>query len=209
MREKHNDWIFEYDLSIDTREIFLFPDIVDHNVASKFIKSVRILERKKAPIIVHQHSIGGDTMAGMAMYDIIRNSACPFVFLTYGVAASMGSIIPQAASLTGYRITMPSCDWLIHEGHVSIEETRRATKSFVESQEKFTNNMYSIFTEVCSNGTYFKDTKPSHIKAFLKKKLSSKVDWWLSSQEAVDYGFADAIYGSEGFESIEAICTKL
>jgi len=35
--------------------------------------------------------------------------------------------------------------------------------------------------------------------------LSSKEDWWLSPEEALDYGFVDGIFGSEGFESLDQI----
>ena len=94
---KTNDFsdIYDNNLSLDTREIYLCGNDggVDEKLTVGFLKNLRILENKsKDRIIIHQYSIGGDWTAGMAIYDAIVNSPCKFVYICYGIAASMGSI---------------------------------------------------------------------------------------------------------------------
>jgi ATP-dependent protease ClpP protease subunit len=40
---------------------------------------------------------------------------------------------------------------------------------------------------------------------FFKKKLEQKVDWWLTAEEAVYYGFADGVFGQPGYETLNKI----
>lgn len=196
----------EFGLSIESREIFLHDEITSE-VAMSFIKNMRILgARSNKPIIIHQYSVGGDWSAGMAIYDSIFFSLSPIVFITHGCAASMGTVIPQAVKPgKGYRVTTPNCDWLIHEGYVNMEHTNRAALSYVEANKLATEKMYNIYSESCKRAEYFKDEKESKIRATLKRKLSSKEDWWLNADEAVQYGFCDAVLGSPEYETIEKI----
>ena len=47
--------------------------------------------------------------------------------------------------------------------------------------------------------------KKNAVKNFIKKQLNSKEDWWMPSKDAVFYGFADGIFGENGFGSLEEI----
>jgi len=198
--------IHEFGISLDAREVFLYDEI-NSDVAMNFIKNMRALEaRGQNPIIIHQYSVGGDWAAGMAVYDTIFFSCSPILFISHGCAASMGSVIPQAVRPgKGYRITSPNCDWLIHEGSISLEHTNRAANSYAEANKLATEKMYNIYARVCLRGEHFGGDKESKVKAFLKRKLSSKEDWWISSSEAVYYGFSDAVLGSSEYETIEKI----
>ena len=86
-----------------TREIFLHNYFeeedpgIDYRASTKFLTNLRILEgQNHKPIIIHQHSTGGEWHAGMAIYDAIKGSPCSFIFICHGICASMGSIIAQA-----------------------------------------------------------------------------------------------------------------
>ena len=60
--------------------------------------------------------------------------------------------------------------------------------------------------EVCSKtGEYFKEMTRAKTKTFIRRKLESKEDWWLTSEEAITYGFIDGVLGSEKFKSINGI----
>lgn len=196
----------EFDISVESREIFLHDEI-DSDVATRFIKNMRILgARSNKPVVIHQYSVGGDWSAGMAIFDIIYFFSCPVLFITHGCAASMGSVIPQSVRPgKGYRITNPNCDWLIHEGHIFMDHTNRAAASTHEANKIATEKMYDVYVGSCRGAEYFKGEKDSKIRAFLKRKLSSKEDWWISADEAVQYGFADGVLGAEGYETIEKI----
>ena len=46
----------------------------------------------------------------------------------------------------------------------------------------------------------------SHVQAsHIKSMFSKRADWWLSAEEAVENGFADATLGEKGYESIARV----
>lgn len=206
--------VHEYGINEESREIFLFnpTDIQDNSInhvtADNFIKNLTLLDKINKPITIHQYSLGGDWQAGMAIYDAIRSSQCQFLFITYGFAASMGSIIPQAVYGKGLRITQPYCEWIIHEGSLDIGGSNKGVQSRIEANNKNTAQMYDIYSNVCKDGVFFKGESISKIKSYLRRKLTAKEDWWISAQEAVDYGFADIVIGSKGYENIKKIKLK-
>ena len=210
----------DYDVIVETREIFLHGHCgesdtdpgVDYRSANQFLKNVKILEHfSPDPIIVHQYSPGGDWNAGMLMYDTIQNSKCSFLFVCHGHAASMGSIVPQAVYDKGYRVTMPNCDWLIHDGPIDAEGmTVKQFNSFHGYIDHIRQDMMEIYTNVClASGEKFQKMKKGAVKNFLKRKLQAQEDWWLTAQDAVDYGFVDGMLGAEGYESIQEIIKAL
>ena len=192
-----------HSLIVESREIFVHgsygPDDgdpgVDWRMANTFVKNLRILENlSSSPIIIHQMSIGGDEEAGYMMYDNIKRSKCHITIYTHGVAASMGSIVPQAAD---HRITMPNCCWLIHRGTTGIGNhlTRNQTKSWAAWEEYSDDRMFNIYVEKCKKSIYYKGKKDHQIKSILKRKLDAKGDWFMTAEEAVEHGFADAVDG--------------
>jgi len=202
--------VHDYDVIISSREIFLSGYDqeeyleVDYRVATRFIKNLRVLESLSSdPIVIHQYSAGGEWESGMAIYDAIQHSEASFVFICHGLAASMGSIIPQAVHGKGVRLTMPNCYWCIHEGEQSMEGTVKQVRSYYEFCKLSGTRMYDIYSDVCyETGAYFQDIPKAKVKEFVKHRLESKEDWWLTAEDAVIYGFVDGIIGSENYESI-------
>lgn len=195
----------DIDINIEKRDIYLFNDFIDCNVAKNFLKGLRVLEKRKDPIIIHQLSYGGDINSGMAMYDAIKNSPCKFIFITYGLSASMGTVIPQAVLNKGYVLTMPNCCWLLHEGYASLEDNQKVVKSYMDFHQSIIDNFYNIFVKSFKKSEQFKDQKDSLIKKYIKQKVSSKIDWWLSAEEAVSHGLADDIYTLNTFNKYKAL----
>ena len=207
------------DIIISSREIFLHGHIeedgedsgIDSRTSNKFLKNLQILDSiNNNPIIIHQQSIGGEWESGMMIYDAIQQSPSRFVFICHGVAASMGSIIPQAVYKKGIRITMPNCYWLVHEGEQEISGTSKQVQSYFEFSKLTKSQMYNIYSSVCfETGEYFKGMSKAKTKAFIRRKLESKEDWWLTSEDAVKYGLIDGVMGSEKFPSINDIKKNL
>lgn len=210
--QKHDiiEEMHSYNICIDTREIFLHGEIgdnsedsgVDFKMSNKFIKNIRFLESSgDDPIIVHQHSIGGEWSDGMMIYDAIASCQCHIVFIMHGCAYSMGSIIPQAADL---RIIMPNCTFMIHHTSSNLEATYKQLRSFAESEEKIKDKMLDIYSSVCINGHYFQKEQADQkkVREYIISKLNEKDDWYLFSREAVALGFADAVFGDDGYENL-------
>jgi|TARA_B100001778_G_scaffold314532_1_gene299871 ATP-dependent protease ClpP protease subunit len=202
----------DYGILSQTREIFLESgeDGIGSKQAIEFIKNLTMLESLNSnPIIVHQYNIGGDQNAGFAIYDAIKASKCKFLFVCYGSASSMGSIIPQAVIGKGLRVTHPNTEWLIHEGSC---ETSGTTKQFISNAEALKRSkelMYDIYVNACKKGVKFKGKKPVEIKAILKRRLNVKEDWILDGRQAVEYGFADVVFGKGQNTSIDNIVKRL
>ena len=208
----------DHDIIVSSREIFLHGHIddgedsgIDSRMSNQFLKNLQILENiSHKPIIIHQHSIGGEWESGMMIYDAIQQSSVKFIFVSHGIAASMGSIVPQSIYNKGIRLTMPNCYWLIHEGEQSISGTTKQVQSYYELTRLSKSQMYNIYTEVCfETGERFQDMSKARTKAFIRRKLESKEDWWLTAEDAVTHGFVDGVVGSEKFKSIISVHKNL
>ena len=204
----------EYDLIVAKREIFLHSYYdggddagLDYRVANKFLKNIKILESiGNDPITIHQHSVGGDWESGMIIYDILAATSCPLLFICHGIAASMGSIVPQAVYRKGLRLTMPSCCWLVHEGYESTEGTVKQFNSYHEFSKTTMVQLYDIYCDRChASGSFFSGMTKKQCKSYLRRKLKAKEDWWFNAQEAVSYGFADGMLGDKKYPTMDKV----
>lgn len=215
--QKHDiiEEIHNHGVLLETREIFLHGETdsdsydagVEFRMANKFLKNIRLLEELSTdPIIIHQHNIGGNWFDGMFIYDAIYNSMCHVILIMHGSAFSMGSIIPQAADT---RIIMPNCVFMIHDGYTGIDSslTYKQSKSWSEMESQIREKMLDIYCDICKNGHIFQKEQADEkkIRDILTEKMSQKEDWWLFSKDVVNYGFADVIFGQEGYENIGQI----
>ncbi len=209
------DGIHDHNICSNTREIYLYNNTsdeedqgIDRRQANRFLKNIRFLEGKSLkPIVIHQYSIGGDFSCGMMIFDAIVQCPCPIIIICHGIAASMGSLIPQAAVFHGnaYRVNMPHCEWLIHEGYIGLDSTYREAKSSSQWHSVLMGQMIDIYIRACKTGSRFKGYSDKKIKSYIDRQLSHKQDWWLSARDSIEHGFADVIIGDEGFKNIEYI----
>jgi len=204
--------VHAYDILIENREIFLFGEIDDNgDLCKSFLKNIKILINRSdiSPIIIHQYSIGGDWTSGMVIFDAILSCPCPIIFMCHGIASSMGSIIPMACVEHGnaYRINMPNCYWLIHDGTTGIshELTHKQSMSWADWEKELKNKMTDLYVSACKNSKLHKNKSDKQIRAYLKRQLDAKEDGLLSSRDSVEHGFADAVLGDKNFESIKDI----
>jgi ATP-dependent protease ClpP protease subunit len=201
--------VHSYNINYQTREIYLhgrYADEepgVDYRMATTFVKNLHILsEQDKKNILVHMHTIGGEWGDGMAMFWAIRFAKSVVNMIAYAQASSMSGILLQAADK---RILMPDCDFMIHHGSISLDDNSMAVKSAVDNNERLCKRMLQIFAERAIMGRYFqeRDYSLAKVRSYLDRKIKDKSDWYLSPNEAVDFGFADGVLGEKGFETIE------
>jgi len=197
------DAIHNHCIDIDNRTIYLHGDApikdeepgVDYRMMNKFIKNINSLQiQSKDPITIHMGTVGGCWNYGMAIYDAILNCPCQTTVIGYAWARSMSSIILQAADK---RILMPHCDFMIHLGTAVYSGEYLTAQSQAEYDKKAEETMLRIYTNKVVEGPVFKnyDLTWNDWYKHLKENMSSKGDWWMSPQEAIDYGFADSIQG--------------
>ena len=211
--------IHTHNINHHTREVYLHGSHdtmdgqepgIEYRMADVFLKNVHLLNNKGGDnILVHMHTIGGAWPDGMAIFNAIRYSAASVTILAHSDPSSMSGVILQAADL---RVLMPDVYFMIHHGSIGIEANSTAAKQAIDMSEKICKRMLQIFAKRATIGTYFRDRKYSvaKIASYLDRKIHDKSDWYLSADEAIYYGFADAILGQKGFEDIQKIrdCQK-
>jgi ATP-dependent protease ClpP protease subunit len=77
----------------------------------------------------------------------------------------------------------------------------------VQWSEKESEKMIDIFTEKCMNSKICQEKKWKRmmVKKHIVTQLATKRDWILTSDEAVNYGFADGVLGTKKFPNIDYI----
>lgn len=203
---------------IDTREIFIAPPMdtqledacIDHRVCHQFLRNLYVLNSMGGdPILVHMCTCGGDWNYGMAMYDAIYMScqnpeSSNIVVLSHGQARSMSSVIPQAAT---WRVLMPNTEYLVHYGTYGDEGNYTNVVAGVDWHKKSTEVMIDVYVKRIKEGQFCKREgwDERQIRDWLKDTLDRKQEFYMTAREAVDKGFADAVLGDEGFETIEKL----
>jgi ATP-dependent Clp protease protease subunit len=208
-----------YNLNVFTREIFLHAYYcsddteeqgVEYRMATTFEKNIRMLDQEnQSNILIHMHTMGGNWNDGMAIYNTIEFTRSPVTILGYCWARSMSSIILQAASK---RVLMPDTDFMVHYGTQGDDDHYLAFMSGAEYSKKLTERMLQIYAKKCINAPYFQNKfKPpteEKVKNFLEREMQKRGDWWMSAEEAVNFGFADGLLGQPGFETMDMIRTN-
>lgn len=200
--------IHNFSINIQTRELFIGPNNnvenefaeIDHRVADTFIKNICFLNSKNDnPIIVHMYLNGGSWEYGLAIYDVIKTSTSRVYIIVYGQAISMSSVILQA----GYRrILSPNTCVTIHEGISEWDGTSKGLIAYAEQMKNDNNTLLDIYIERCKKAKIFKNKTAKQIKNFIQKQLNNNQEWYLSSLDAVKYGFADYILDKTHYATI-------
>tara|TARA_R110002167_G_scaffold31378_3_gene103071 strand:- start:649 stop:1290 length:642 start_codon:yes stop_codon:yes gene_type:complete len=194
--------LHELGLSITNRKIYMHSSYdceggdepgTDWRMANTFMKNLSILENSgDGEIEIHQMNLGGDEESGYAIYDSIKCCPCPITVITHGVAASMGSLIPQAADL---RITMPSCCWMIHKGSTGIgNRPRTEARQWARWEDYTDRRMMTIYAESCQGAEMWEGKDVTSVMSSMSKMLNGRGDWFMSAHEAVSYGFCDEVF---------------
>ena len=126
-------------------------------------------------------SPGGDTVAGMALWDVLQDLRAHGHKLTTvarGYAASMAGILLQAGDVR----VMGRESWLlIHEASFGVIGSFGEVEDRVEWVRKLQNRILDIFA-----------ARSNLSRAQIKRRWHRK-DWWLDSEEALKLGFIDEI----------------
>jgi ATP-dependent Clp protease protease subunit len=166
---------------------------VEDNMANTIVAQLLFLESENPDkeINLFINSPGGAVTAGLAIYDTMQFIRCPVATYVMGQACSMGSFLAQAGT-AGKRFLLPEARTMIHRvssgtpgtrGSVHVQDLQfeDAKRSFEESV-RINKRLTELYVKHNSKG-----------KTYEELFETMKFDTFLSSQEAVDYGLADAI----------------
>lgn len=165
--------------------IIMVSGVIDDNLASRVIAQLLYVESQNRyqPVYVYITSRGGDVMAGMAIYDTIRQMMSPeLAVYTYcvGHVAGIATLI-LAGGTPGKRYILPNAGVMIHQ------PDREQVQDIMELYEeralvKFRSRTYELLASHTG-----KDHKE------IEKDAQRGV--FLTAEEAQAYGMVDQIVG--------------
>ena len=181
--EKTGDTERSYDLFsrlLKERIIFIGEGVDDH-MANVIIAQMLFLEKEdpKADIHVYINSPGGSVYAGLAIYDVMQLVSCPVATTCVGMAASMGAVL-LAGGEKGKRSILPNSRTMIHQ----VSSGFKGTIADINVQAKETNYLMDRLMEILSEHTG-RDVE--------QVRKDCDRDYWMSAEEALDYGIVDEI----------------
>jgi ATP-dependent protease ClpP protease subunit len=167
---------------------------VEYRMADRFDINLGLLTslNPKRPILVQVASCGGGWEEGMQMYGSILTCPNPVTVMATRWARSMTSIIPLAADRFVLR---PPAPYMFHHGEYGYEGKagEEATTAF-EELKAARKMMLDIYVARLREQGKFKKYSEARIREMLEDKMRRKIDVWLDSDTAVEWGFADAVF---------------
>lgn len=167
------------------RIIFVGTPIVDQ-IANLIIAQLLFLEQDDADkeIDIYINSPGGSTSAGLAIYDCMQLVKCDVSTICMGLAASAASIL-LAGGAKGKRYALPFSRILIHQPWVK-GIGGQATDINIHAKEILRTR--SVMNEIMSRHTG---------RSLDDIQKDTERDYYLSAEEAVDYGIIDKVITKE------------
>lgn len=153
---------------------------VDDGMAAIFVSALHILEARDpdADITVMINSPGGSVIAGLAMYDAMRDVKCKVKTVVSGMAASMGSILLCAGD---ERYATKNARVMIHQPSGGGRGTATDTRTNQDLIEEMWDDLTQIYVD--HSGT------PHEVF----DQLLRMGDIWLKPDQAKDLGLIDGV----------------
>jgi len=169
-----------YSLLLKNRIVFVGTQITDQT-ANLIVAQLLYLsnEDSEAPIQMYINSPGGVIYAGLAIYDTMQMISNPINTLAVGVTASFGTVLLTAGT-TGQRFALPHSTIHLHQPLGGAQG--QATDIEIQANEIM--RLRDKLNSILSNHT----GQPAD-----KIKKDTERDYWLTAQEAVDYGLVDKV----------------
>ena len=165
---------------------------IDDTVANAIIAQLLYLQMDdpKKDIQMYINSPGGSVTSGMAIYDTINFMQCDVVTYCVGLAASMGTVL-LAAGTKGKRYALPNSRIMIHQPTGGAG----GQTSDISIAAKEVLRWRRILNETLSEKSG---------KSFEQIERDSDRDYYMTAQEAKDYGLIDEVISSKSKENKEA-----
>jgi ATP-dependent Clp protease, protease subunit len=172
-----------YSRLLKDRIVFIGTAIDDH-VANLVVAQMLFLQMEdpKRDINIYINSPGGSVTAGLAIYDTMQYVTCDVATYCVGVAASMGAILLTAGT-KGKRYALPNSDIMIHQVSGGAQGTASDVERTVEYMYKLKKRLISILAQHTG-------------KTNEQIQTDSDRDYWITAQQAKDYGLVDEVVKS-------------
>lgn len=162
------------------RIIFLGTGIDDHvaNIIQAQLLFLESVDPKK-DIQIYLNSPGGSVYAGLGIYDTMQYINPDVATICTGMAASMGAVL-LCAGAEGKRTALKHSRVMIHQPLGGAQGQASDIEITAREIMKLKKELYDIIA--------------THSKqSFEKVENDSDRDYWMTSQEAKDYGMIDEV----------------
>lgn len=161
--------------------VILLGSAIDSGVANVIVAQFLFLENEdqKKDVTMYINSPGGHVTAGLAIYDTMQYIKPDVSTVCMGMAASMGAVLLTAGA-DGKRFCLPNAEVMIHQPLGGAEG--QATDIAIHAE-------HILRTKKTLNQIIATHTK----QKLAKVELDTERDYFLSAQQACDYGLVDKI----------------
>ena len=164
------------------RIIFLGVPIYD-DVANIIMCQLLFLEstNPKRDIQIYVNSPGGSVYAGLAIYDTMQYISSDVATICTGMAASMGAVLMSAGE-AGKRTALPHSRIMIHQPLGGAQGQASDIEITYKEISKLKKELYDILSKHSG-------------QPYDKIEADSDRDYWMTAQEAKEYGMIDEVLG--------------
>lgn len=182
--------IEERQLNIATMDVFsrlmmdriIFLGVpIDDDVANIIMAQLLFLETAdpSRDIQLYFNSPGGSIYAGLGIYDTMQFINCDVATICTGLAASMAAVL-MCAGAQGKRSALKHSRIMIHQPRSGVQGQASDIEITSREVQKLKKELYSIIAD--HTGQTFK-----------KVEKDSDRDYWMTAEEAKEYGMIDTI----------------
>ena len=182
--------IEERQLNIATMDVFsrlmmdriIFLGVpIDDDVANIIMAQLLFLETAdpSRDIQLYFNSPGGAIYAGLGIYDTMQFINCDVATICTGLAASMAAVL-MCAGAQGKRSALKHSRIMIHQPMSGVQGQASDIEITSREVQKLKKELYSIIAD--HTGQTFK-----------KVEKDSDRDYWMTAEEAKEYGMIDTI----------------
>jgi ATP-dependent Clp protease protease subunit len=161
--------------------IILIGEPIDDHTANRVVAQLLFLEKADPDLDIHIYinSPGGSVTSGLAIYDTMQAVQPDVSTYCVGLAASMGAVLLAAGS-KGKRFALPNARMMVHQVSAGFQGT--AIDIDIQAREILRTN--ETLAQILQ----------SHTGQSLERiKTDIQRDYFMSAEEAVDYGLVDQI----------------
>ncbi|HYY31271.1 MAG TPA: ATP-dependent Clp protease proteolytic subunit [Chthoniobacterales bacterium] len=183
-----------YSRLLKDRIVFIGTAVDDH-VANLVVAQMLFLQMEdpKRDINVYINSPGGSVTAGLAIYDTMQFVTCDVATYCVGIAASMAAVLLTAGT-KGKRYALPNSDIMIHQVSGGAQGTASDVERTVEYMFKLKKRLIGILAHHTG-------------KSEEQIQTDSDRDYWITAQQAKDYGLVDEVVKSRKDVAPETLIT--
>lgn len=170
---------------LEKRVIFV-SEAINSNVAKRVISNLLAMDSQESdkPIYMYLNSPGGEVNSGFAIYDTMRFLGSEVRVVCTGLTASIATIMLLGAPKK-HRYSMPNTRLLIHQPLIGGNIQGQASDLEITAKEiiKTRSKINQLLAKECG-------------QPLDKVEEDTARDYWMTAQEAVEYGLITKIVGN-------------